>query len=78
MSITCGESTSRKSSDFEYQSHQLCGYGPWRWYKGVGEIHMDNGRVGEESKGGEMGGCPLQKPAFGQETVYAVTKNLSL
>jgi hypothetical protein len=51
-------STSGKSSDFKYQSRQLCGYGPCRWYKGVGEIHMDNERVGEESKGKETGGCP--------------------
>jgi hypothetical protein len=29
------------------------GCGPWRWYKGVGEIHMNKGRVGEESKGKE-------------------------
>jgi hypothetical protein len=34
------------------------GCGPWRWYKGVGEIHMNKGRVGEERKGKEMG-CPL-------------------
>jgi hypothetical protein len=59
MSMTFGESTSGKSSDFEYQSHRLCGCGPWRWLKGVGEIHMDKGRVGEESKGKETDGCPL-------------------
>jgi hypothetical protein len=53
MSTTFGESTSGKSSDFEYQSRRLCGYGPCRWYKGVGEIHMDKERVGEESKGKE-------------------------
>jgi hypothetical protein len=35
------------------------GCGPWRWYKGVGEIHMNKGRVGEERKGKEMDGCPL-------------------
>jgi hypothetical protein len=28
----------------------------------VGEIHMDKGRVGEESKGKEVGGCPLTSP----------------
>jgi hypothetical protein len=33
--------------------------GPWRWYKGVGEIHMNKGRVGEERRGQEMDGCPL-------------------
>jgi hypothetical protein len=59
MSMTFGESTSRKSSDFEYQSCWLCGCGPWRWCKGVGEIHMDKGRVGGESKGKETDGCPL-------------------
>jgi hypothetical protein len=55
-SMTFGESISRKSLDFEYESRQLwCG--PWRWYRGVGEIHMNKGRVAEESK--EMDGCPL-------------------
>jgi hypothetical protein len=24
------------------------GCGPWRWYRGVGEIHMKRERVGEE------------------------------
>jgi hypothetical protein len=28
-------------------------------YKGVGEIHMNKGRVGEERRGKEMDGCPL-------------------
>jgi hypothetical protein len=35
------------------------GCGPWRWYKGVGEIHMNKGRVGEERRGKETDGCPL-------------------
>jgi hypothetical protein len=35
------------------------GCGPWRWYKGVGKIHMNKGRVGEERRGKEMDGCPL-------------------
>jgi hypothetical protein len=35
------------------------GCGPWRWYKGVGEIHMNKGRVGEERRGKEMDRCPL-------------------
>jgi hypothetical protein len=35
------------------------GCGPWRWYRGVGEIHMNKGRVGEERGGKEMDGCPL-------------------
>jgi hypothetical protein len=35
------------------------GCGPWRWYRGVGEIHMNRGRVGEERGGKEMDGCPL-------------------
>jgi hypothetical protein len=59
MSMTFGESTSGKLSDFEYKSCWLCGCGPWRWYKGVGEIYMDKGRVGEESKGKETDRCPL-------------------
>jgi hypothetical protein len=35
------------------------GCGPWRWYRGVGEIHMNRGRAGEERGGEEMGRCPL-------------------
>jgi hypothetical protein len=35
------------------------GCGPWRWYKGVGEIHINKGRVGEERKGKKIDGCPL-------------------
>jgi hypothetical protein len=35
------------------------GCGPWRWYKGVGKIHMNKGRVGEERRGKETDGCPL-------------------
>jgi hypothetical protein len=35
------------------------GCGPWRWYRGVGEVHMNKGRVGEERGGKEMDGCPL-------------------
>jgi hypothetical protein len=35
------------------------GCGPWRWYRGVGEIHMNKGRVGEERGGKETDGCPL-------------------
>jgi hypothetical protein len=62
MLTTFGKSTSGKSSDFEYQSHRLCGCGPWRWCKGVGEIHIDKGRVGEESKGKETDRCPLTSP----------------
>jgi hypothetical protein len=62
--MTFGELTSRKSSDFEYESRRLCGCGPWRWYKGVGEIHMDKERVGEESKGKETDRCPLTPRAY--------------
>jgi hypothetical protein len=40
------------------------GGGPWRWYRGVGEIHMNRGRVGEESGGKETDGCPLTPQAF--------------
>jgi hypothetical protein len=35
------------------------GCGPWRWYRGVGEIHMNKGGVGEERGGKEMDRCPL-------------------
>jgi hypothetical protein len=59
MSTSFGELTSRKSSDFEYQSRRLCGCGPWRCCKSVGEIHMDKGRVGEEGKGKVTDRCPL-------------------
>jgi hypothetical protein len=38
------------------------GCGPWRWYKGVGEIDMNKGRVGEERRGKETYGCPLTLP----------------
>jgi hypothetical protein len=38
------------------------GCGPWRWYKGVGEIHMNKGRVGEERRGKETDGCSLTGP----------------
>jgi hypothetical protein len=32
---------------------------PWRWYQGVGKIHMNKGRVGEERKGKETDRCPF-------------------
>jgi hypothetical protein len=35
------------------------GCGPCRWYRGVGEVHMNKGRVGEERGGKEMDRCPL-------------------
>jgi hypothetical protein len=35
------------------------GCGPWRWYRGVGEIHINKGRVGEERGGKETDECPL-------------------
>jgi hypothetical protein len=35
------------------------GCGPWRWYRGVGEIDMNRGRVGEERGGKETDRCPL-------------------
>jgi hypothetical protein len=49
--MTFSELTSRKSL--------ALGCGPWIWYKGLGEIHMNKGRVGEERKGKEMDRCPL-------------------
>jgi hypothetical protein len=36
--------------------------GPWRWYKGVGEIHINKRRVGEEKRGKETDGYPLTGP----------------
>jgi hypothetical protein len=51
MSMTFGEWTSRKSS------------ASWVWSLEIvqrcGKIHMDKGRVGEESKGKETDGHPL-------------------
>jgi hypothetical protein len=40
---------------------KVIGFGcnPWRWYRGMGEVHMNKGRVGEERGGKEMDGCPL-------------------
>jgi hypothetical protein len=35
------------------------GCGPWRWYRGVREIHMNRGRVGEGRGGKETDRCPL-------------------
>jgi hypothetical protein len=61
-SMTFSESTSRKSSDFEYEVVGF-GCGPWRCYRGAGEIHMNKGRVGEERGGKEMDGCPLTSVA---------------
>jgi hypothetical protein len=49
--MTFSESTSGKLSAFE------CG--PWKWYRGVGEVHMNKGRVGEERGGKETDRCPL-------------------
>jgi hypothetical protein len=36
--------------------------GPWRWYRGVAEIHMNKKRVGEERGGKEINECPLTLP----------------
>jgi hypothetical protein len=43
---------------------EVIGFGcdPWRWYRGVGEIHMNKGRVGEERGGKETDGCLLTAP----------------
>jgi hypothetical protein len=39
---------------------KVVGFGcPWRWYRGVGKIHMNKGTVGEERGGKEMDRCPL-------------------
>jgi hypothetical protein len=57
--MTFGELTSGKSLDFQIQELLNFRYGPWGGYKSVGEIHMNNERVGEERGGKEMDGCPL-------------------
>jgi hypothetical protein len=40
---------------------EVVGFGcnPWRWYRGMGEVHMSKGRVGEDSGSKEMDRCPL-------------------
>jgi hypothetical protein len=35
------------------------GCGPWRWYRGVGKIHMNKGSIGEERGGKEIDRCLL-------------------
>jgi hypothetical protein len=65
-SMTFGESTSGKLLDFE------CG--PWRWYKGMGEIHMNSRRVGEKRGGKEIDGCPLTLPPL-QKCSITTCKN---
>jgi hypothetical protein len=50
MLITSNELISEKSSDFEYEGHpSALGCGLWRWYRGVGRMHMNrrSGRKGE-------------------------------
>jgi hypothetical protein len=44
------------------------GCGPWRWYIGVGEIHMNKGRVGEERGGKETDGRPLTDSDEGKDS----------
>jgi hypothetical protein len=53
-----GELTSESCRTFGYK---VIGFecGPWRWYRVVGEIHMNRGRVGEERGGKETDRCPL-------------------
>jgi hypothetical protein len=45
------------------------GCGPWTWYKGVREIHMNKGRVGEERRGKEMNRCPLTLPPLQKHSI---------
>jgi hypothetical protein len=56
MLMTFSESTSGKLLDFEYEGRRL--WGVVRWYRGVGRIHINRGRVGEERGGKETDGCP--------------------
>jgi hypothetical protein len=72
-SMTFGESTSGKLSDFEYKVVGF-GCGPWTWYKGVGEIYMNKWRVGEERRGKETDGCPLTSGASVAQ--FAITGSL--
>jgi hypothetical protein len=53
---------SGKSLAFGYESHQLSVWSlemVQRCYRGVGDIHMNRGRVGEDKGGKEMDRCPL-------------------
>jgi hypothetical protein len=78
--MTFGESTSRKSSDFEYKVIGF-GCGPWKWYKGVGKIHMKKGRVGEERKGKmrKQMDVPLHRVIYLDiESAHTVSRVLSL
>jgi hypothetical protein len=45
-------------------SIEVVGFGcnPWRWYKGMREVHMSKGRVGEDRGSKETDGCPLTLP----------------
>jgi hypothetical protein len=45
------------------------GCGPWRGYRGVGKIHMNKGRVGEERGGKEMDGYSLTLPPLQKRSV---------
>jgi hypothetical protein len=59
--MTIGGSTSGKSSDFE------CG--PWGWYRGMGNIHMNKGRAGEGRGSKEMDSCPLTLPPLQKDGI---------
>jgi hypothetical protein len=53
----------RRSSAFE------CG--PWKWYRGMREVHLNKGRVGEDRGSKEMDGCPLTQ-ACGSKTALGL------
>jgi hypothetical protein len=42
-----------------YMQRKAGGCSPWRWYRGVGRVHTNRGRVGEERGGKNMDICPL-------------------
>jgi hypothetical protein len=33
--------------------------GPWGWYRGMGEVHISKGKVGEDRGSKETDRCPL-------------------
>jgi hypothetical protein len=67
MSTTFGESTS--GSHWTLNT-KVVGFGcdSWRWYRGVGRIHMNGGGVEEEREGKEMDRCPLTPPHLTSST----------
>jgi hypothetical protein len=57
---------------------EVVGFGcnPWRWYRGIGEVHMSKGRVGEDRGSKETDGCPLTSPATFQTMMNEIFQDL--